>query len=169
MAAEPALDRSSKCFALARSRGAGSSGGAALAAGCSGPSGVILIGLAGGVWAYQELKRPARDPDAIWQQAEADFVAGHLDRAGAALKRLGQLRKPSPLDQMLGAQLAAAHNVLDEALACLADVPDDHYMAPRGDFWPARSSCGATGFAGPRSGSTPRSSSIPGSYRLAAN
>ena len=130
MAAEPALDRSSKCSALPGRPGR------ALPAHRSGrrlfwPAGLILIGLAGGVWAYQGLKRPARDPDAIWRQAEADFVAGRLDRAGAALKRLGQLRKPSPLDQMLHAQLAAAHNALDEALACLADVPDDHYMAPR--------------------------------------
>jgi tetratricopeptide (TPR) repeat protein len=92
--------------------------------------GVLLaIGLAGGFWAYHWLARPSPDINTLWAQAEADFVAGHYDRVGIALKRLGRLRKPSPLDYMLRAQYAAARKAPERALAELEHVPDDHYMA----------------------------------------
>ena len=50
----------------------------------------------------------AVDPDAVWAQAERDFVAGRYDRVDVALQRLSRLRPPSPLDHMLRAQYAAA-------------------------------------------------------------
>jgi tetratricopeptide (TPR) repeat protein len=89
---------------------------------------LLAIGSAGGLWAYQRLGRPG-DIDALWAEAEADFVAGRYDRVDIALKRLGRLRKPSPLDWMLRGQYAAARKQPERALAALAHVPDQHYMA----------------------------------------
>jgi tetratricopeptide (TPR) repeat protein len=85
--------------------------------------------MAVGVWAYRALRQPPVDLDAMWAQAEQDLKSGRYDRVELALDRLGRLRKPSPLDDMLRAQLATARKLPDAALADLARVPDDHYMA----------------------------------------
>jgi tetratricopeptide (TPR) repeat protein len=90
---------------------------------------LAVVGLLGVAGAHHWLGRSAPDIDAIWARAEADFMAGHLDRVQTALQRLGRLRTPSPLDHMLRAQYAAACRKPDEALAELAHVPDDHFMA----------------------------------------
>jgi tetratricopeptide (TPR) repeat protein len=90
---------------------------------------LAVIGLAGVAWAHHWLGRSAPDIDAIWAQAEAEFMAGRFDRVDTALKRLSRLRRPSPLDHMLRAQYAAACNKPDEALTELALLPDDHFMA----------------------------------------
>jgi tetratricopeptide (TPR) repeat protein len=92
---------------------------------------LAVIGLLGVAGAHHWLGRSAPDIDAIWAQAEADFMAGRLDRVQTALQRLGRLRTPSPLDFMLRAQYAAASKKPDEALAELAHLPDDHFMAPQ--------------------------------------
>ena len=92
-------------------------------------AGLALIGLAGGYWAYGLLTWSAADSDMLWAQAEADYLAGRYDRVGDALKRLGRLRVPTPLDHLLRAQYAAVHHAPDKALAELKRVPDDHPMA----------------------------------------
>ena len=90
---------------------------------------LAVVGLAGVAWACHLLDRSAPDINAIWAQAEADFMAGRLDRVDAALSRLNRLRLPTPLDHMLRAQYTAARNQPDQALAELELVPDDHFMA----------------------------------------
>jgi tetratricopeptide (TPR) repeat protein len=90
---------------------------------------LALFGVAGVAWACHFLDRSAPDIDAVWAQAEADFMAGRLEHVETALTRLSRLRSPSPLDHMLRAQYAAARNKPDQALADLELVPDDHFMA----------------------------------------
>ncbi len=90
---------------------------------------LAVVGLAGVAWACHWLDRSAPDIDAIWAQAEADFMAGRLDRVETALSRLSRLRFPTPLDHMLRAQYSAAHKEPDQALAELGLVPDDHFIA----------------------------------------
>ncbi len=86
---------------------------------------VILAALAGLAW-------PRPDANTLWQEARAEFEARRFDRAAALLKRVETLRAATPLDRMLGAQLAMAGGRVDEALADLARVPDDHPMAAQG-------------------------------------
>ena len=95
-----------------------------------GPVVLAAIGVAAGFWAYR-YRLSAVNPDAVWAQAEGDFLAGRYDRVDVALRRLSRLRAPSPLDHMLRAQYAAARKEPDAALDELKRVPDDHYMAPR--------------------------------------
>ncbi len=90
---------------------------------------LAVVGLAGVAWACHWLDRVAPDIDAIWAQAEADFMAGRLDRVDTALSRLRRLRLPTPLDHMLRAQYTAARNQPDQALEELELVPDDHFIA----------------------------------------
>jgi tetratricopeptide (TPR) repeat protein len=96
------------------------------AAGFAGLSAVLLAGV---LWSNHWPGRSPADIDAIRAQAETDLMAGRFDRVDVALKRLGRLRGPTPLDSMLRAQYAAACKRPDEALAELAHVPDDHFKA----------------------------------------
>jgi tetratricopeptide (TPR) repeat protein len=90
---------------------------------------VFLTALAAGGGRYWAARRSAESsPDAIWTQAEEDFRAGRHHRVESALKRLGRLREPTPLDRILRAQVAMARTQTDEALGELAQVPDEHRM-----------------------------------------
>ncbi|WP_052315648.1 hypothetical protein, partial [Singulisphaera acidiphila] len=69
---------------------------------------------------------PSPDPEAVWKQARAAFEARDFARVEAELARLGRLREPTSLDRMLHAQLAIARGRVDEAIADLDRIPDDH-------------------------------------------
>jgi tetratricopeptide (TPR) repeat protein len=130
MAMEPTLETlDTRPATLERPRGGASTRRSA--GRTAGFVGLIVIGLASVLWVYHWLGPSATEIDAIWAQAEADFLAGRYDRVDIALKRLGRLRKPSALDHMLRAQYAAACKAPDAALAELAQVSDDHVMAAR--------------------------------------
>jgi tetratricopeptide (TPR) repeat protein len=68
-------------------------------------------------------------PDHLWAEAERAFLAGRWDRARDLLKTLERTRPRTPLDWLLEGQLATAEGHLDEALAALGRIPDDHAMA----------------------------------------
>jgi tetratricopeptide (TPR) repeat protein len=72
---------------------------------------------------------PSPDPEAVWQRARAAFEARDFARVEVELARLGRLREPTSLDRMLHAQLAIARGRVDEAIADLNRIPDDHPMA----------------------------------------
>ncbi|MFO0908373.1 MAG: tetratricopeptide repeat protein [Isosphaeraceae bacterium] len=76
-------------------------------------------------------KQAASDPELLWREAEADFLARHYDRAETKLARLARLREPTPLDRLLRAQVGMIRNRPEEVLADLAAVPDGHAMAPQ--------------------------------------
>ena len=74
-------------------------------------------------------RRGRPDPDRLWADAERAFLAGQWDRARASLKTLERMRPRTGLDWMLEAQLATAEGRLDEALAAIGRIPDDHPIA----------------------------------------
>ncbi len=82
---------------------------------------VLLAVLTPGCW--------RQDPEAIWNEARAAFDARQFDKAEALMERVGRLRSPTPDDHMLRAQLLMARDRVDDALAELAAVPDDHRLA----------------------------------------
>ena len=118
-----------------------------------------------GVWGYGAIRRERLKPEALWEQAEADLRAGRIDRVEQAVVRLGHLRPPTPKDHMLFAQLAVARVQAKEALAELAQVPDDHYMAAQARLWPARSTCGIIASDPPSNPFATQFASSPGSFR----
>ena len=91
-------------------------------------AGLSSVALVLALWGYWSL-------DAFWAQAERDFQAGRYAEAESALRRLGWLRKPTPLDLFLRAQIETRNfmtgirNDADLALADLAQIPDDFEMA----------------------------------------
>lgn len=90
--------------------------------------GVLAVLVAGGaVLSLQPWRE--RDPDKIWKQGEADLNAARFDAAEAAVARLKRIRKPTPEDLLLQAQVHIARERRDEALRVLALVPDDAPMA----------------------------------------
>lgn len=91
--------------------------------------GLAVAGLAAAAVAAGYLARPRPSADAVWKEAQADLQAGRFTLARAGLQRLANSRPATPLDLMLAAQLAIAENQPDQALADLAKVPRDHYMA----------------------------------------
>jgi tetratricopeptide (TPR) repeat protein len=82
-------------------------------------------------WGYWAMRRRSQTPEAIWDQAETDFLAGRYALVEQALNRLGGLRSPTPFDRMLRAQLALVRKQPDRAIAELSRVPDDHHLAPQ--------------------------------------
>ena len=94
-------------------------------------TGVASTALVLGGWGYLATRPAGSTPDLIWERAQENLRAGRYEEVGAALGRLSRLRAPTPLDWFLRAQLAVVRNQADEALADLAQVPDDHYMAAR--------------------------------------
>jgi tetratricopeptide (TPR) repeat protein len=75
--------------------------------------------------------RRGPSPEAIWAAAEADFRAGRWERAEVGLDRLARVRTPTVEDWILRGQVAMARGQIDEALADLARVPDNHRLAPQ--------------------------------------
>ncbi len=91
--------------------------------------GLIVAIAALGTWGYRSLRQASSNPDDLWAAAEEDLRAERLDRVEQAVARLGRSRDPTPLDWFLRGQVALARKRTDEAIADLARVPDDHYMA----------------------------------------
>ena len=91
--------------------------------------GLTAVALGVGYCGVRSMRPEASNPDALWTQAEQDFMAGRYERVDSALEKLRRLRQPTPLDWFLRAQLAMARNNDDQALDDLTHVPDDHYMA----------------------------------------
>jgi tetratricopeptide (TPR) repeat protein len=73
--------------------------------------------------------RPAQNPDAVWEAGEASLRAGRIDQAQTALHRLSKLRRPTPKDLMLRAQVDLAHDRIDQALAELNRILDGQPVA----------------------------------------
>ena len=71
----------------------------------------------------------AEDPDQLWRDAESSLRARRFDDAQGLFERLGKARAPLPRDWMLRAQIALARKQADEALAALAEIPDDAALA----------------------------------------
>ncbi|WP_165245402.1 tetratricopeptide repeat protein [Paludisphaera soli] len=71
--------------------------------------------------------KASRPPDRalLLARAQADFQAGRLDEAAAALERLAAVRPPSPMEHMARAQVAEARGRADDALAEAAAIFDD--------------------------------------------
>lgn len=91
--------------------------------------GLVLAAIVAGALGAGYLARSRPDPDMVWKTAQADLQSGRFTEARAGLARLTSLRPPTGLDHMLAAQLAIAENRPDQALAELALVSRDHYMA----------------------------------------
>jgi tetratricopeptide (TPR) repeat protein len=83
------------------------------------------VGGAGGV----AVLWPPGDPVALARQAEAELEARRFDRAEAAVRRLGRLRRPTAEDWRLRARIATAQDRIEDALDAWAQVPDGHPAA----------------------------------------
>jgi tetratricopeptide (TPR) repeat protein len=88
---------------------------------------ITSVALAG--WGYWRVKYPPPTPDAIWERAQQNFLAGRYEDVAADLDQLGRTRAPTPSDWFLRAELAAINDHLVEALTDLEHVPDDHPVA----------------------------------------
>lgn len=86
---------------------------------------VVVAGLVAGWRGFHR----AADPDRLWADAERAFLAGHRDRARAALATLARLRPTTGLDRLLAAQVATADGRFDDALAEIGQISDAHPMA----------------------------------------
>jgi tetratricopeptide (TPR) repeat protein len=94
-------------------------------------SAVLCLGLTGLAFAFTLLvRRPGfADPDQVWAEGQAALRSGRLEAASTALARLERLRKPTPLDWLLHAQVATGLGRDEQALRALEKVPDAHSMA----------------------------------------
>jgi tetratricopeptide (TPR) repeat protein len=89
---------------------------------------VVLATVVGGLvllWSRLDFS----DPDRVWAQAEAAVRGGRLELARAAVKKLERLRRPTPLDWLLRAQVATGLGQEETALEALRNVPETHSMA----------------------------------------
>jgi tetratricopeptide (TPR) repeat protein len=75
--------------------------------------------------------RKPSDADGLWAEAESAFLAGRWDHARDTLKRIELIRHKTGLDWMLEAQLATAERRFPEAFAALAQIPENHSIAPQ--------------------------------------
>ncbi len=90
---------------------------------------MTAVALGIGYYGVRSMRPEPSNPDALWAQAEQEFMAGRYERVDLAMDQLRRLREPTPLDWFLRAQLAMARKNDDQALNDLARVPDGHYMA----------------------------------------
>jgi tetratricopeptide (TPR) repeat protein len=70
------------------------------------------------------------DPGWVFRCADRAFQAGRYAEADRALKRLERLRRPSPVDRFLRAEVDVGLKREERALADLAAIPDFHPLAP---------------------------------------
>src|SRR4051812_42099297 len=82
----------------------------------------VIVG-SGALGAWGAWTRTGASPEQIRQAAEADLRTGRYKQAEAALERIRDL---TPRDYLLKAQVARGLRRLDQALAELAKIPDDH-------------------------------------------
>ena len=76
---------------------------------------ILVMAAFGAFTGWRYLARP--DADHVWGDAEASIQAGRLEEAQAGLLRLESLRRPTPEDWILRAQVATAFKHDDEALS----------------------------------------------------
>ncbi len=86
-----------------------------------------VIAAVGALGAWLAWKHVEANPDRIRRAAEADLRSGRYDHAAAALARL---RRPTPRDFILKAQVAMALGHPDEAIADLDGIPKGDPTAP---------------------------------------
>lgn len=91
---------------------------------------LLALGLVAAVAASILWSRRDSDPDRLFERARAEVASGQSERAAETVKRLASLRKPSPFDRLLRAQVAEARQRPEEALAELAFINDNHPLAP---------------------------------------
>jgi tetratricopeptide (TPR) repeat protein len=94
--------------------------------------GCLALLLVVGAWPLWRVTHPAANPDEIWQRAQQSFRERRYEQVAVDLAQLSQLRAPTTLDWFLRAELAAIQDHLEEALADLEHVPDDHPIAAEG-------------------------------------
>jgi tetratricopeptide (TPR) repeat protein len=88
-------------------------------------TGIFLAGVfAIGSLVY--LVSPKPNPDRLWSEAEAALRAGRISDAESQLSRVRALRKPTPQDLMLTAQLESARGRNYDAMTVLRQIPEDH-------------------------------------------
>jgi len=88
---------------------------------------IAVLAVIGAGAAWRKLMGP--DSDRVWRDAEIDLRAGRWANARAGLKRLETLRRATPHDWMLRAQVSSAVGRDDEALDALCHIPDDNPAA----------------------------------------
>lgn len=101
---------------------------------------LALIALVAGYGAFRLLQRDQANADALWAEAERDFMAGRYDRVDQAVVRLQRLREPTPLDWFLHAQLAMARNNNDQCLRISSVCPMSTTWPPRRGCWQVKPS-----------------------------
>jgi tetratricopeptide (TPR) repeat protein len=69
------------------------------------------------------------DPQMIYERALSLVETEHFDEADQVLVKLRKLRDPSVLDHGLQARVDIAKGRLDQAIASLSAIPDDHPLA----------------------------------------
>jgi tetratricopeptide (TPR) repeat protein len=69
------------------------------------------------------------DPQMIYERALSLVETEHFDEADQELVKLRKLRDPSVLDHGLQARVDIAKGRLDQAIASLSAIPDDHPLA----------------------------------------
>ena len=92
---------------------------------------VVIVASIAIVAGFYFVSRPKADPEKLWVDAQAELKAGRGESAEAIVKQIVKLRTPTPLDDMLRAQIAIYKKRSDEALDLLARIPDDHAVAPQ--------------------------------------
>jgi tetratricopeptide (TPR) repeat protein len=75
-------------------------------------------------------RRLEADPERLYLRAEAMLKAGQFAEADVALRQLAKLRAPLPGDRFLLAEVRAALDRPEEAMAEFAAIPDDYPLAP---------------------------------------
>jgi len=88
---------------------------------------IAVLAVIGPGAAWRAWMRP--DPDRVWREAEIDLQAGRWAKARAGLNRLETLRRATPHDWMLHAQVSSALGRDDEALLALRQIPDANHLA----------------------------------------
>ena len=89
--------------------------------------GLGLACLASASWAWW--LRTDLDPARLLTRAQADYRASRFEVAAAGLARLAHVRAPTPMDRLARALVARALG--QDGLAELAQIPDDHPLAPQ--------------------------------------
>ncbi len=91
---------------------------------------IVALFLLGAVLSLLVRRNWDADPDRVFQRADIAFKAGRFAEADTALRRLERLRPATDLDRFLRAEVDAALERPEDALAGFAAIPDDHPLAP---------------------------------------
>lgn len=98
-------------------------------AGFVGLGAAVLAGI--DAWSWFGL---GEDPNELWTEANRAVEMGRFDTLEKDLARLARLRKPTPSDTMLSAQLMLSQRRPDKAIAELLAIPEDHRFGSQAKF-----------------------------------